>query len=139
MRIAYLATAALGAALCLTGTTQAQSCGAVSDEAGILNGSIKANALIDQGADVHVVTVQSLSKYGVRLLDVEHAYERNCPNWRGPDGQRKANLIVVMVAPNDRMKNMFLGSIYNGMFSGEAAINKLYGQTANAKFRSKHW
>jgi len=137
MRIAYLAT--LGAALCLAGTMQAQSCGAVSDEAGVINQQIKANSLIDQGADVHVVTVKSLAPYGHRLIDVERAYEKYCPNWVEANGQRKSNLIVIMVAPNDRLKNIFLGSTYDGLFSGEDAVNQLYAQAANGDFRKKNW
>jgi len=44
-----------------------------------------------------------------------------------------------MVAPKDKLKNIFLGSSYNGMFSGEDEINSLYSKAANSYFRSGQW
>jgi len=136
MRTTYLAIATLTAALCLSGTVRAQDCGPVSDEANVLHGTLQATPLIDQGADVHAVSIQFLSKYGVRLADAEDAYEKACPNWRAPNGQRKANLIVIMIAPSSKLKNIFLGSSYNGMFANSEEIDSLYSKAANSYFRS---
>ena len=91
-----------------------------------------ASTLINQGADVHVVTVNSASfqKYG-QLAGVESYLESQCRNWV-TNGTRKANLFVIMVAPNDRAKNMFLGSAYAGAFD----IPATYSQLSNSYFKS---
>ena len=108
----------------------------IIDQAKVIkNPAMVANAartLINQGADVHVVTVNSASfqKYG-QLAGVESFLESQCPGWT-TNGVRKANLYVVMVAPNDRAKNMFLGSYYAGAFD----IPSTYSQLSNASFKA---
>src|SRR5580698_6563589 len=84
----------------------ARNCnGIVSDEASIFHNTDDiangAKVLIDQGADVKVVTVNRIATYGNNLLAVEKDYEAECPSWKSPAGARKANLFVLMVAPND--------------------------------------
>jgi hypothetical protein len=108
----------------------------IIDQAKVIrNPQVVANAartLINQGADVHVVTVNSasFSKYG-QLAGVESFLESQCPGWT-TNGVRKANLYVVMVAPNERAKNMFLGSYYAGAFD----IPSTYSQLSNASFKA---
>src|SRR5271170_6976769 len=124
--------------------TRAESCNTVIiDKAGVIsNPSIIANAarpLINQGADVHVIIVDSISGYSVYgsgLAGVEAYFEQVCPTWiDSSTGQRKANLFVIMVAPNDRVKNIFLGSYYNGAFD----ITSTYSQLANSYFKNRQW
>jgi uncharacterized membrane protein YgcG len=93
-----------------------------------------ASTLINQGADVKVVIVDSIARYGTSLTDVERRLELSCPSWTA-NGQRKANLFVVMVAPNDRAKNMFLGSYYSGAFD----ITSTYSQLSNTYFKNRQW
>ena len=108
----------------------------IIDQAHVIsNPAVVANAartLINQGADVHVVTVNSASfaKYG-QLAGVESYLESQCPGWT-TNGVRKANLYVVMVAPKERAKNMFLGSYYAGAFD----IPSTYSQLSNAAFKN---
>src|SRR5271168_5316795 len=91
--------------------SQAQSnCNAaIIDQTGTIHNpqiiSSAARTLINQGADVHVVIVDSIQRYGSSLSDVERSFEQSCPNWVSSTGQRKANLFVVMVAPNDRARS----------------------------------
>lgn len=91
-----------------------------------------ASALINNGANVHVVTVNSASfvKYG-RLDGVESYMEAQCPSWT-TNGTRSANLFVIMVAPNNAAKNIFVGSYYAGSFD----IPSTYSQYANSAFHN---
>ena len=118
-------------------------CGPIIDEASILhdNSAIQTAvaALVDEGADVKVVTVAQISRYGVNLHAVESSYEARCPSWLSPAGQRKANLLVFMVAPNDRKKNIFFGAAYRGPFPDEGSVNTMYNRTANPYFSNREW
>lgn len=98
-----------------------------------------ASTLTDQGAMVHVVTVQSVKTYGTRLADVEKSYEYKCPNWLSPNHQRAANLFVVMVAPNDRLKNIFFGDDFTKVFHDTGSVDKLYSDAANGYFKQKQY
>src|SRR5271156_146843 len=122
--------------------SQAQSnCNAaIIDQTGTIHNpqiiSSAARTLINQGADVHVVIVDSIQRYGSSLTDVERSFEQSCPNWvDSSTGRRKANLFVVMVAPNDRVKNIFLGSYYSGAFD----IPSTYSQLSNSYFKNRQW
>jgi hypothetical protein len=117
-------------------------CNGVTDKAGVIRNSrvIAAAALplLNQGVDVHVVTVDhgTFVSNGSSLAGVETAMEANCPSWVDPKtGLRKANLFVVMVAPQDRQKNIFLGSYYAGSFD----IPATYSQLANPSFKAGQW
>jgi uncharacterized membrane protein YgcG len=117
----------------------AQNCSQlIVDKAGVINnpGMIQnaARNLINQGADVHVVTIPRVAQYGPNLEAVETYIERACPSWT-TNGVRKANLFVVMVAPNDRAKNIFLGSYYNGSFDVPTA----YSNASNSYFKNRQW
>jgi uncharacterized membrane protein YgcG len=129
-------------ALCATGL-YAQCNSVVIDQAGVLKDptSIEraANALINQGADVHVVTVSNVGQYGGHLQNVEDFYERQCSNWKAPDGVRKGNLFVFMVAPSERMKNVFFGSSYTDVFPKKDNVDSLYSKYANPLWSHKQW
>jgi len=118
--------------------TQTECNATIIDQAGAIHNpqviGSAARTLINQGADVKVVIVDSIANYGSSLTDVERRFELNCPSWT-TNGQRKANLFVVMVAPNDRAKNMFLGSYYNGAFD----ITSTYSQLSNTYFKNRQW
>jgi hypothetical protein len=127
------------ATLLFASFAQAENCtSTIIDKAGVIqNPNVVLNAarpLINQGADVHVVTVGSVAQYGSSLLAVETYFETSCPNWT-TNGTRKANLYVIMVAPNDRAKNIFFGSFYNGAFD----VSPTYSQLANSYFKNRQW
>lgn len=84
----------------------------VVDEAGVLGGDPKLTAsahdLVNQGADVKVRTVRDM---GTPTLDVyEKQMEQSCPSWQSPDGGRKNNLLVFLVATQNRKVGMYYGS-----------------------------
>src|SRR6266849_6686320 len=104
-RLSLLATAVI---LLFAPFVRAENCNqTIIDKAGVVrNPAIIANAarpLINQGADVKVIIVDSIQRYGANLSDVETYFESTCPNFV-TNGVRKANLYVIMVAPNDRQK-----------------------------------
>lgn len=128
-------------ALLFTGIAYGQDCNAlVNDEAGVIKEpariSIAAAGLINQGADVKIITVANLARYGNRLSDVEKFYERYCPEWQAGNGSRKANLFAVIVAPNQRKKNVFFGGAYAGALPNEDIVNTIFSQAANSYFRN---
>src|SRR5271167_3677494 len=106
-RMSLLATAVLALFAPFAGA-QSFCNSTIIDQAKVIkNPAVVASAartLINQGADVHVVTVNSASfqKYG-QLAGVESYMEQTCPNWT-LNGVRKANLFVVMVAPNTALR-----------------------------------
>jgi len=86
----------------------------VADTADMLGGKIAqveqaAGPLINQGADVHVVTVQS-SKGNLDF--VENDIEKMCPSWRNPQGVRKNNLLALVVS-KDRKLGIYYGSSWH--------------------------
>ena len=138
LRLSLLVTALVLLFAPLT-QAQTQECNStIIDQGGFIHNpqiiGSAARTLINQGADVKVVIVGSISRYGSNLTDVERAFEANCSSWT-TNGQRKANLFVVMVAPNDRAKNIFLGSYYNGAFD----ITSTYSQLSNTYFKNRQW
>jgi hypothetical protein len=123
--------------------SQAQNCTAgIVDKAGVIRNTATiaaaARPLVNQGVDVRVVTVDhnTFVQNGSSLAGVETYIESVCPNWvDSKTGTRKANLFVVMVAPQDRQKNIFLGSFYAGSFD----IPSTYSQLANTSFKAGQW
>ena len=114
----------------------------IVDKAGVIRNSAiigsAARPLVNQGVDVRVVTVDhnTFVQNGSSLAGVETYIESVCPNWiDSKTGIRKANLFVVMVAPQDRQKNIFLGSYYAGSFD----IPSTYSQLANTSFKAGQW
>src|SRR5271157_6070513 len=104
-RISLLVTAVV---LMLASLSQAENCTAgILDKAGVIrNTALIASAarpLVNQGVDVRIVTVDhnTFVQNGSSLAGVETAIVASCLNWIGTNGQRKANLFVVMVTPQD--------------------------------------
>jgi uncharacterized membrane protein YgcG len=138
-----LVTIGLLIAVCLCKAQPIDCNEMISDEAHIISNPAAvqegASVLVNQGADVHVITVANMAKYGPRLNDVEAAYERNCPSWLSPAGKRKANLFVLLVAPKERKKNAFFGEAYVGALHDEDTVNTIYSRAANPFFQAKQW
>lgn len=67
------------------------------------------NALINQGADVHVVTVYD-SHGNLDLLEKQQ--EMACPEWRGATGARKSTLLVI-VASQDHKSGIYYGAAWH--------------------------
>jgi uncharacterized membrane protein YgcG len=140
-------TLLLTALFAVTTLAQGQNCSPViSDEAGILNDAASANEiakgiapLIDEGADVKIVTVKPLWKYGSNLQAVEDAYEHACSGWTAPNGKRKANLFVMVVAPAEHKKNVFFGAAYSPVLPSEDIVNTIYSHAANPYFKNQQW
>ena len=114
----------------------------VTDEAGIIHDQAAiaraAQPLIDQGADVKVVTIAHMSIYGSALRSAFIDYVGKCDSWRAGNGA-KANLVVFMVAPTEHKKNIFYGPAYMPVFPSEDSVNTLYSQAANPYFRTQQW
>jgi hypothetical protein len=139
-RISLLLTAVV---LMFASFSPAQNCtSGIVDKANVIRNAFvigaAAKPLVNQGVDVRVVTVDhnTFVQNGSSLAGVETMMEANCPNWVDvKTGTRKANLFVVMVAPQDRQKNIFLGSFYAGAFD----VPSTYSQLANASFKAGQW
>src|SRR5271157_3166335 len=139
-RISLLITAV---AVMFATFSHAQNCtSGIVDKAGVIRNAFvigaAAKPLVNQGVDVRVVTVDhnTFVQNGSSLAGVETMMEANCPNWvDSKTGTRKANLFVIMVAPQDRQKNIFLGSFYAGSFD----IPSTYSQLANTSFKAGQW
>lgn len=86
----------------------------VADTAGMLGGKSaeveqSAGPLINQGADVHVVTIND-SHGNLDLM--ENDIEKSCPSWRNPQGVRKSTLIALVVS-KDRKLGIYYGSAWH--------------------------
>lgn len=69
----------------------------------------EAQKLESLSADVRVRTVKTFGSAGT--LDVfERQLEAECASWRSPDGKRKNNLIVLMMALDERKSGIYYGS-----------------------------
>lgn len=97
-----------------------------------------ASGLIDQGADVHVVTINHTPPAG--LTTTMQDLVTTCPSWKG-----KANLFVLIIAPTEHKKNVFFGAAYAPAFlppgktdvaAGQDAVNTIYSQAANPYYKS---
>lgn len=127
---------ALTAAALMPLRALAYDCNAVvtADEAHVFTDSEVVNkaaaALLDSGADVHVISTD----YTGPLADVERSVEQACPTWR-MNGQRKANLIVFAVSPKGRHKNLFFGGAYAPAFVDVDTVNTIYSHAANPYYK----
>jgi len=86
----------------------------VLDEAGAFGSRVsgvetEAQRLVAAGGDVRVRTIHTygssatLDSYALQM-------EQGCPSWKAPDGGRKNNLIVLMVAVQERRTGLYYGS-----------------------------
>jgi uncharacterized membrane protein YgcG len=126
--------------LMISGMTWAQNCDqVVFDGANVLNGREQeiqqaAQDLIKEGADVRVRIVPSLVNGNLDFNEKE--YEQSCPSWSSPNGNRKNNLVSLMVAPKERKLGIYYGSDYH------AALDNTYSdikKSMGARFASGEW
>jgi uncharacterized membrane protein YgcG len=70
----------------------------------------------DSGADIRVRTI--LNYGSAANLDVyEQQLEKQSPSWLGQDGNRKNNLIVLMISLEDRETGLYYGSYWDNALS----------------------
>ena len=105
--------------LCVSPALFAQDiCNArVVDKAGVFASGMSevenaANELARAGADVRVWAVTTIGSAGT-LDKLEKNIESQCPSWTSPGGNRKNNLVVLMVAVQDRKTGLYFGSEWN--------------------------
>ncbi len=77
-----------------------------------------ASKLINLGADVRVRTIFSYGTAG--NLDLyEEQLERQNPSWTGPDGNRKNNLIVIIVTLQERQTGLYYGTHWEAVIGNK--------------------
>ncbi len=97
-----------------TATAQDECDQLVIDEAGVFNnraGEVEAAAreLISSGADVRIRTIQTYGGSG-NLDRFESELEQQCPSWTDAEGNRKNNLVVLMIALEEQQTGLYYGS-----------------------------
>lgn len=94
----------------------------VVDDANVFGnrtGDVEAAArdLVTSGADVRVRTIPTYGTSG-NLDRYEDMVERQCPSWTDSSGARKNNLVVIMVAVQDRQTGLYYGSQWDQALDG---------------------
>jgi uncharacterized membrane protein YgcG len=93
-----------------------------------------ANALVNMGVDVRVRTFESLGRAS-SLERLERSIEARCPSWTAPDGGRKNNLVVLMVAAKDRKTGLYYGSQWRRPL--ESQWTRIQADEMNPRFRDR--
>jgi uncharacterized membrane protein YgcG len=109
----------------------------VVDDAGIFGdriGSVEqaVDELLALGADVRVRTITSYGDAG-NLDRYEQQIEQNSPSWTDTDGVRKNNLIVVLIALEERETGIYFGSFWDDVL-GDKWLS-IQSEIMNAYFR----
>lgn len=113
----------------------AQQCGNVVDEANIIHGTINTSPLVDQGALVHVVTLEDTTAYG-NLTGAAETFVKNCPDWQATDHHPKPNLFLVFIALRPtHQKQIFYGGGFGGAFKDHQSVDYTFSQAANPYFK----
>ncbi len=94
----------------------------VVDDAGVFGSgasavSAAANQLISSGADVRVRTIPTFGNAG-NLDRYESQLEQQCPSWTDASGNRKNNLVVILVALQERQTGLYYGSHWDNALGG---------------------
>lgn len=77
-----------------------------------------ATRLVNLGADVRVRTILTYGTAG--NLDIyEEQLERQSPSWLSPEGTRKNNLIVILVALEERETGIYYGSYWESVIGNK--------------------
>ncbi|NQT22218.1 MAG: TPM domain-containing protein, partial [Candidatus Omnitrophica bacterium] len=125
--------------LLLSQTVHAQStCDVlVVDEAGVFGdglGDVEAavNKLVLLGVDVRVRTIQTFGSVGT-LDNYEKQVEQQCASWRATDGGRKNNLLVAMIAVDDRRTAVYYGQEWERTLDGQ--WERIIADRMNPRFR----
>jgi uncharacterized membrane protein YgcG len=109
----------------------------VVDGAGVLKDQLaqvqsRANAVVNLGADVRVRTVGSIGS-AATLDSYERSMEQSCPSWHAADGGRKNNLIVLMVAIQQRTTGLYYGGQWESALG--SSWPRIQGDLMNPRFR----
>ncbi len=97
----------------------------VVDDAGVFGSRLSeveeaARRLAATGADVRVRTVRTLG--GAPTLDhLVRQYQDRYPSWQSPNGNRKSNLVVVMIAMKERQLGISNGGAYDSSIAKHAS------------------
>lgn len=86
----------------------------VVDEAGVFGSKIdqvttEAQKLVNLGADPRIRTIKTFGSAG-NLDNYVGQIQKNCKSWQATDGGRKNNLVVLIIAVNDRKTGLYYGS-----------------------------
>jgi uncharacterized membrane protein YgcG len=119
----------------LTAAAQGPCEQTVIDDAGVFNqrlGEVEAaaNQLVASGADVRVRTIQTYGSAG-NLDRYEAALEQQCPSWTDSSGNRKNNLLVLMIAVQERQTGIYYGSQW------ESALGSRWPQIQSGTMNSR--
>jgi uncharacterized membrane protein YgcG len=71
-----------------------------------------ANKLVSQGADVRVRTILTYEA-AANLDQYEAQLEQQSPSWLGQDGDRKNNLIVLIISSQERQTGLYYGAYWD--------------------------
>ena len=125
-----------------TSVTFSRDCDAtVVDEAGVLGskaGSVERAAadLVAVGADVRVLVVSSFGSAG--NLDVyKEQVQRSCSSWQAPDGDIKNNMVVIVVAINEKKAGIYGGSLWEEEFGSHT--DQIRSEEMGPYFRQNDW
>ena len=108
----------------------------VIDDAGVFGNDASgvnsaANQLINSGADVRVRTIQTYGTAG-NLDRYESQLEQQCPSWTDSSGNRKNNLVVIIVAIQERQTGLYYGSQWDNALGGQ--WTQIQANTMNPRF-----
>jgi uncharacterized membrane protein YgcG len=109
----------------------------VVDGAGVFKDQLaqiqsRANTVANLGADVRIRTVASIGT-AATLDSYERGVERGCPSWQASDGGRKNNLIVLMVAIEQRTTGLYYGGQWESALG--SSWPRIQGDLMNPRFR----
>lgn len=109
----------------------------VVDGAGVFGPGIdqvksKANELEKLGADPRIRTIQTFGSSGNLDNYVQHMQDQ-CPSWRAPDGGRKNNLVVLIVAVSDRKTGLYYGDQWSQAL--DSSWTAIQADRMNPRFR----
>lgn len=93
-----------------------------------------ATLLVDQGAEVHLITTSAASS---SLEEQVVLLKTHCLNWQSPNGGVKANMLVFMVAPKERRMAIFYGPAYAGALDGQT--DRIKRDFMGPRFKGGDW
>jgi uncharacterized membrane protein YgcG len=132
------ATIFFGLLIPAVGLSQSLDQQLVIDDAKIFQGRIgsveaAAGKLASQGADIRVRTIATYGSAG-NLDQYEAQLEKQSPSWIDQDGNRKNNLIVLLISVQERQTGLYYGSYWEGKIGSNWLT--IQTDTMNPLFRS---
>lgn len=91
-----------------------------------------ANRLVQLSATVRIRTITSFGSAG-NLDNYEARLEKDCASWRAPDGGTKNNLIVLIIAVEERETGLYAGSQWTQVVGNN--WNRIQSDLMNPRFR----